>query len=70
MSPGRAESRQVTVLHDLQLHFKTLCGKHTDLNHKSYWLVLVPPYLLKERTSTQPPTSPWLERQSSARAEH
>ena len=36
MSRGRAEGRQVTVLHDLQLHFKTLCGKHTELNCKTY----------------------------------
>lgn len=64
MSPGRAEIRQVTELCDLQLHFKTVWGKHTctEQNHKSSQLVTVLPYVLKERTSTQPPTSPWLER--------
>ena len=36
MSHGRAEGGQVTVLHDLQLHFKMLCGKHTELNGKTY----------------------------------
>lgn len=58
MSLGRAESRQVTALQDLQLHFKTLCGKHVELNHKIYWLVLVLPHLLRERTSTQPTHQP------------
>jgi len=54
VSPVRAESRQMTVLHNLQLHFKTVRGKHRA--EPSKLLACASPALFAEGEEKHPTT--------------